>query len=149
MMADIRIRQWGTAWVALSITLGLHVADEATTNFLPLYNSIVATIRESYPWIPLPTFTFSVWLTGLILGVLVLLSLSPMVFAGNPKLRPVSYLLGSLMTLNAMAHIGGSIYLRALAPGALSSPVLLVAAVALLVTTHRVQQSASGAGKFT
>ena len=149
MMVDIRTRQWGIAWVALSIAVGLHVADEATTDFLPLYNSIVATVRDSYPWIPLPTFTFSVWLTGLILGVLILLSLSPMVFAGNPKLQPVSYFLGALMTLNAMAHIGGSIYLGALAPGALSSPVLLMAAVALLITTHRVRRSASGAGKFT
>jgi hypothetical protein len=138
-MTSNRTKQWGIAWVALSIALGVHVADEATSGFLPLYNSIVGMIRESYPWFPLPTFTFSTWLTGLIVGVSILLSLSPMVFAGNRIFRPVSYFLGTLMTLNALAHIGGSIYLGELAPGVLSSPVLLLTALALLVTTRRVR----------
>lgn len=140
VMANHRIQQWGIAWVALSVAVGLHVADEATSEFLPLYNSIAETIRGSYPWIPLPTFTFSVWLIGLTVGVLILFFLSPMVFAGNLIFRPISYFLGVLMTLNALAHIGGSIYLGALAPGVLSSPVLLLAAIALLVTTRRVRQ---------
>ena len=146
IMPGTRIKQWGWAWVALSITVGLHVADEAANGFLPLYNSIVQTIRESYPWIPLPTFTFSVWLGGLIVGVIALLFMSPMVFAGNLLFRPVSYILGVLMTLNALTHIGGSIYFGALVPGALSSPVLLLSAVALLTTTYRVHHSASGDG---
>jgi len=133
--------------VALSIALGLHVADEAITDFLPLYNSIVGTIRESYPWVLLPTFTFSVWLTGLIAVVSILLLLSPMVFAGNPIFRPISYFLGVLMTLNALAHIGGSLYLGALAPGVISSPSLLLAALALLVTTRRMAPTASSAGE--
>jgi len=147
VMVSIRTKQWGLAWVALAIALGLHVVDEAITGFLPLYNSTVGTIRDFYPWIPLPIFTFSVWLTGLIAGVLILLLLSPMVFNGNKIFRPISYFLGLLMTLNALAHIGGSLYLDALAPGVLSSPVLLVAAVALLVTTRRVRQSARGVGE--
>jgi hypothetical protein len=147
--ANIRTRQWGIAWVALSVALGLHVADEAVTDFLPLYNSIVESIRESYPWILLPTFTFSAWLTGLIVGVLFLLIMSPMVFAGNRVFRPISYFLGVLMTLNALTHIGGSIYLGELAPGVLSSPVLLLAALALLVTTRRTHQTASDTGEDT
>ena len=137
MMADIRTKQWGLAWVALCIALGLHVADEAINDFLPLYHSVAGTIRESVPWIPLPTFTFSGWLTSLVFGVLLLLALSPIVFSGNRLMRPVSYFLGGLMTLNALAHIGGSIYLGALAPGTLSSPILLLSALALLVTTRR------------
>lgn len=64
-------------------------------------------------------------------------ALAPLAFAGKSILRPVAYFLGVLMTLNALAHIGGSIYLGAVAPGALSSPVLLLAAIALLVTTRR------------
>lgn len=144
-MANTRTKQWGIAWVTLSVALGLHAADEALTGFLPLYNSIVGSIRESYPWILLPTFTFSVWLTGLIAGVLTLLLLSPMVFAGNPIFRPIAYFLGVLMALNALAHIGGSMYLGALAPGVLSSPVLLLAALTLLVTTRRICDTAGGA----
>jgi hypothetical protein len=124
--------RWGYAWVALAIALALHVADEATTGFLPLYNSIVLSLRDNLPWIPLPTFSFSVWLGGLIAGVVLLLCLSPMVFAGKRVLRPVSYCLGVLMILNALGHIGGSIYLGYFAPGTISSPVLLLAAVALV-----------------
>ena len=128
--------------MALTVALGLHVADEAITDFLPAYNSIVGTIRESYPWIPLPSFTFSAWLTGLVVGVLILLLLSSMVFAGHRVFRPISYFLGVLMMLNSLAHIGISIYLGELAPGALSSPVLFLAALMLIVTTRRVGSSA-------
>jgi hypothetical protein len=58
----------------LALAIGLHVTDEALTDFLPLYNSLVESARESYSWVPLPTFSFSVWLAGLILGVLLLLA---------------------------------------------------------------------------
>jgi hypothetical protein len=132
-----RTRQWGYAWVVLGIAIALHVADEAVTGFLPLYNSIVLSLRETYSWIPLPTFSFSVWLGGLIGGVVLLLGLSPLVFAGRWVFRPISYFLGVLMALNALGHIGGSIYLGTLAPGTISSPVLLFAAVALVIATRR------------
>ncbi len=130
------------AWVLLALAIALHVTDEALTGFLPLYNSIVESLRESYPWVPLPTFSFPVWLSGLVIGILVLLSLSPLVFAGSTYLRPVSYGLGVLMTGNALGHIGASIYWGILAPGVLSSPILLLAALALLITTDRDRRSA-------
>jgi hypothetical protein len=132
-----RIKQWGLAWVALAIAIAFHVADEAITGFLPLYNSTVEALRTSYPWIPLPTFDFSVWLSGLIAGVIVLLSLSPLVFSGKKIFRPISYFLGTLMILNAAGHIGRSIYVQEIVPGTLSSPLLLLTAVALLVISRR------------
>ena len=136
-----RTRQWGMTWVFLALAIALHVTDEALTGFLPLYNSIVESLRESYPWVPLPTFSFPVWLTGLVIGVLVLLGLSPLVFAGSTFLRPVSYVLGLLMTGNALGHISASIYWGIMAPGVLSSPILLLAALALLITTDRDRRS--------
>ncbi len=139
MTVDHRNSQWGFAWLALAIAIALHVVDEASTGFLPLYNSIVASLRDAYPWVPLPTFSFSVWIAGLTIAVLVLLALSPLVFAGNRLLRPIAFLLGVLMILKGLGHIGGSIYLGGLAPGALSSPVLLLTAIALLITTYRVR----------
>ncbi|MFQ6005173.1 MAG: hypothetical protein ACE5OQ_06680 [Woeseia sp.] len=39
------------------------------------------------------------------------------------------------MILNGLGHIGASLYRGILAPGVISSPILLAAAVALLVTT--------------
>src|SRR5687768_6742057 len=97
MTAGVWTRRWGMAWVALAIALGLHVTDEALTGFLPRYNATVRSMREAAPWVPLPTFTFWVWLTGLVLLVLLLFALSPLVFRGAGWLRPVSYFLGVLM----------------------------------------------------
>ena len=128
-------RPWGFAWLGLAIALALHVTDEALTGFLPLYNSIVTDIRGSIPWLPLPVFTFRVWLGGLIAGVMALLVMSPLAFAGHRWLRYIAYPLSVLMIFNSFGHIGASIYWGMPAPGVYSSPVLLLAATALLVTT--------------
>jgi hypothetical protein len=130
-------RRWGWAWIGLAAALGLHVTDEALTGFLPLYNETVRSTREAVPWLPLPTFTFPVWLGGLVLLVTVLFALSPLIFRGARWLRPVAYFLGVVMTANALGHFGASIALRRLAPGVLSSPVLLLAAITLLISTRR------------
>jgi hypothetical protein len=61
-------RNLGRAWVALSVTLGAHVADEALTDFLSVYNPLVLAARERFGWFPMPTFTFGIWLAGLILA---------------------------------------------------------------------------------
>lgn len=145
MTTKERTTQWGNAWVALAIAIALHVADEATTDFLPLYNSIVRSLRDDYPWVPLPTFSFSTWLGGLIGGVILLLGLSPLVYSGTRVFRPISYVLGVLMIFNASGHIGGSIYLGSLAPGAISSPVLLLAAVALVIAAARAGRATGSA----
>ncbi len=133
-------RRWGIAWVAHALALAVHVADEALTGFLPLWNSLVEAARETYSWLPLPTFDFAVWLGGLVVGVTVLLGLSPLVFAGKPWLRPLAYFLGILMIFNGLGHIGASIYWGGLAPGVISAPILIVAAAALLVTTNRARR---------
>jgi hypothetical protein len=123
--------------VALALALGLHVTDEAVTGFLPLYNGVVEGIRAKHPWVPLPTFTFPVWLGGLILGVLLLLVLTPLVSRGAQWARIVSVILGAVMTANALGHIGTSLYWGKPAPGVYSSPFLLIAALALLITASR------------
>jgi len=120
--------------MCLALALGLHVTDEALTGFLPVYNGVVEGIRAKHPWVPLPTFTFPVWLTGLILGVLLLLALSPVVSRGAGWIRVASLLLAVVMIGNGLGHIGASLYWGKFAPGVYSSPFLLLAAVALLVT---------------
>jgi hypothetical protein len=132
-----RIAQWRTAWIGLALALGLHVADEALTGFLPVYNGVVEGMRARHPWVPLPTFTFPIWLSGLVLGVLLLLSLTPVVSRGARWIRVVSIILGVMMSGNALGHVGASLYWGRPAPGVYSSPLLLIAAVALLVTASR------------
>jgi hypothetical protein len=139
------LRRWGIAWIGLASALAIHVTDEALTGFLPLYNSLVGEIRESYPLLPLPTFTFPYWLGGLIGVVLLLYLLSPLVFAGRVWLRYLSYALSILMILNGLGHMCASLYWGTFAPGVYSSPILVVAAVALLVSTIQARRESDGA----
>jgi len=56
---------------------------------------------------------------------------------GARWMRIVSLILAVLMIGNALAHIGLSIHWGRLAPGVYSSPLLFLAAAALLVTAWR------------
>ena len=64
------------AWVALCTAFVAHVVDEALTDFLSVYNPAVSALRETLPLLPLPTFAFSSWLTLLIVGCGLVVSIS-------------------------------------------------------------------------
>jgi hypothetical protein len=129
--------QWRTAWLSLAGALALHVADEALTGFLPMYNGLVARACSVVPWIPLPTFTFPLWLGGLIAAVLLMVALTPVVSRGARWIRVASLILAVVMVGNALGHIGLSLHWGRPAPGVYSAPVLLAAALGLLVTAWR------------
>jgi hypothetical protein len=117
--------------------VAVHVTDEALHDFLSTYNSSARAIRARLPFLPLPTFSFRVWLTLLIAGILLALFLSPLAFRGDSWLRIVSRPLGILVgVLNAALHIGSSIYFHRWMPGVYSSPLLLLAAVYLLASSR-------------
>lgn len=137
-------KQFGLAWILLAVALALHVTDEALTDFLSVWNPLATAVRERVPFLPLPIFTFRVWLTGLILGVLLLLALSPLAFRGARWLVPLAYFLGILMVANGLGHIAGSFYLGRLMPGVYSSPFLLAAAVYLLASVRKRHQWGGG-----
>ena len=125
------------AWVGLCLALALHVVDEALTDFLSVYNPAVQSIREHFSWLPLPTFTFEIWLGGLIVAVIVLSCLTVFVLRGARWMTPVSYAFGALMLANGVFHIAGSIHLGRFMPGVYSAPVLLAASAYLLATVHQ------------
>jgi uncharacterized membrane protein required for colicin V production len=130
-------RRSGIAWVAFALALAIHVADEATHDFLSTYNPSVRAIRARLPFLPLPTFTFRVWLTLLIAGILLLLCFSPFAFRGASWLRIVSRPLGILVgVLNAALHFSSSVYFHRWMPGVYSSPLLLAAAIFLLASSR-------------
>jgi hypothetical protein len=135
-------RRWAAAWACLAAALGLHVVDEALTGFLPFYNSTIESARASHAWLPFPTFSFPVWIGGLAVLVAALFALTPLVRRGQGWLRPVSYFLGALMILNALGHAAASLWLGRAAPGVYSSPVLLVAAIALLAAALQSRRTA-------
>jgi hypothetical protein len=126
-------RNFGYAWIILAFTIGLHVLDEALHDFLSVYNPTVLRIKNIFPWLPIPVFTFESWLISLGLGISVLLLLSPWAFRGTPWLLQVSLPLAALMFLNGTAHLLSSIFLQHWMPGVLSSPLLMAAAVWLFL----------------
>jgi hypothetical protein len=129
------------SWLLLCAAIALHVADEATHNFLAVYNSSVMAMREHAPWLPLPVFTFQVWITGLTIGIALLFSLSPFLSRGARWIRPFAYVISILMIANGLQHIVGTIFGRTVAsvhfprpmPGFYSSPLLICASIYVLI----------------
>lgn len=134
-------RQWGRSWLLLCGAFGLHIVDEAVTNFLSLYNPAVEKIKESVPFLPLPTFTFESWITLLIGTVILLFFLSKFAYSGRSWMRPLSYLFACVMLGNSLLHLGGSLVTGEILPGAYSSPVLLVGALYLLWSLQKISKS--------
>lgn len=127
----------GRAWVSLCLALAFHVFDEAVTGFLSVYNPTVQAIRQSFPFFPMPVFTFEAWLTGLIAAIVILLLLAPFAFQQREWIRLLSYPFAILMALNGLGHIAGSFYLGRLAPGVYSAPLLLAGSLYLLWSLRR------------
>ena len=127
-------RRFGYAWLGFAVALGLHVLDEATHDFLSTYNPTAQAIRARLPFLPVPTFTFVPWLTGLLTAVALLLCLSPFAFRGARWIRiaavPISLVIG---VLNASLHLLSSAYYQRWMPGVYSSPLLITAGLFLLV----------------
>jgi len=128
------VLQFGSAWLALCAGFGIHVVDETLTDFLSVYNPMVRAVRARFPFLPLPTFTFRVWLTGLVLAVVVLASLTPFAFRGAAWMRPMAYAFGLIMAGNGLLHLVGSAYTRKVMPGTYSAPLILAAAIYLLAS---------------
>jgi len=128
---------FGMAWTGFALAVAVHVADEAAHDFLSVYNPTVRAVRARLPLLPIPTFTFGVWIGGLIAGVALLLALSPLAFDGSPVLRAIAWPLAILIGIgNGLLHLIGSAWQRRRLPGVLSAPLLLLAGAALLVAAR-------------
>jgi hypothetical protein len=139
-LAPIPHAQLFWAWIALCLALALHIADEAATGFLSVYNPTVIALRKSRPWLPFPVFSFGVWLAGLVAANVLLLCLSIFVWRGARWMRPIGFGFAVIMLANGLGHIVGTIWGRTVAsirfprpmPGFYSSPFLLLASLYLL-----------------
>jgi hypothetical protein len=62
-------------------------------------------------FLPLPMFSFTVWISLLMVGILLLLCFSPLAFRGKSWLRIVSFPLSIVVgVLNAALQIASSVY---------------------------------------
>ena len=132
---------FGMAWLLLCLAFCAHVADEALTGFLGVYNPTVLAVRAQVSWFPMPTFEFRDWLTALIVGNIVLLLLTPFAFRNAWWLRPLAYFFATVHLLNGMGHTVATIFGRTVstihfarpAPGFYSSPLLLAGSIFLFI----------------
>jgi hypothetical protein len=129
---------FGTAWVAMAVAFGLHVADEAATDFLSWYNPTAQRIRSRLGGLPFPpVFTFWPWLLGLSAVTAILFALTPWAFAHAAWLVAVAIVFSIINIGNGLLHILASIRLRERVPGLVSAPLLLACAIWLLVASLR------------
>jgi hypothetical protein len=144
-------RNFGMAWLLLCLAFCAHVADEALTGFLPIYNATVLVMRSRYNWFPMPNFGFREWLTGLIIVNVVLLLLTPFAFRSAVWLRPLAYFYAFVHLLNGMGHTLATIFgqtvstihFRRPAPGFYSSPFLFAGSIYLLIRLRATRGSQS------
>jgi len=136
---------FGSAWFALCAAFGMHIADEAATGFLSVYNPTVTILRVRWSWFPMPTFEFRDWLVMLTLVCLLLFCLTPVAGRGMRGLRPLAWFFAVIMLLNGIGHtwftiLGhtvAAVTFRRPAPGFYSSPFLIAASLWLMYRLRR------------
>lgn len=134
------VRTLTRAWLLLCLVLCAHVADEALTGFLGVYNPTVSALHAKYAWFPMPAFTFSGWVTLLAVVCIVLLLMTLWVVGGSRAARWAAYVFGAIMLLNGVAHFAATIHGGTVAgvtfagpmPGVFTSPLLVVGGIYLL-----------------
>jgi hypothetical protein len=123
--------KWGFAWLCLCLALALHVADEAWHDFPAFFNLQANTVHDIWPALPLFHIAFVPWIISLVVLTLVLLGLTPTAWRNVEWMRIPSRIFAVIMVINGAAHIGVSIRYGFLAPGVLSSPLVIIFAAAL------------------
>src|SRR6266478_8242834 len=139
--ASAAVDNFGFAWVLLCLAFCSHVADEALTGFLNVYNPTVIAMRDRLGWFPMPTFQYREWLVGLIVANLILLALTPFAYRNARGLHPLAYFYAGVMLLNGLGHTVFTVLGRTVAsvqfprpaPGFYSSPFLLITSIYLFM----------------
>ena len=141
---------FGAPWLAVCAAFALHIADEALTGFLDVYNPTVLAMQRRWGWFPMPTFEYREWLVGLIVGWTILACLAPLAFRGERWLRPLAWVYAGIMLANGLGHTLFTILGRTVAsvtfprpaPGFYSSPFLLAASLWMIVRLRHTRAAA-------
>ncbi len=121
------------AWLLLVTSIGLHVLDEAIGGFLPFWNQFVLNMRDRLGFFPAPTFSFVVWLGGLVGAIIIGYCMTLFVARGGKVIQTITLVFGILMVVNAFGHVLGSFYFGEVIAGIWSSPLLLLAAIFVVI----------------
>ena len=128
------------AWLVLVATVAVHVFDEARNGFLAIYNPTVARIRERFPLLRLPIFTYRRWLMQLVVAMAIAVLLTPLSVHLPGVFRPIAATAAVAMILNGLSHLVGTmrgytfrdIRIPRPMPGTYSSPAMIAAAAYVL-----------------
>jgi hypothetical protein len=128
----------GFYWLVFGYTLALHVLDEAGNNFLAVYNPSAQSIRRTFPFLPVPVFTFREWIDSLAVALVLWLALAPLAFRGVKWVRWLAIPVAALAGIgNGLMHILSSFYLGRCMPGTYSAPLILLSGILLLRCASR------------
>ncbi|HKR26579.1 MAG TPA: HXXEE domain-containing protein [Acidobacteriaceae bacterium] len=128
---------FGLAWVAFALVIALHVADEASHDFLAVYNPNARAIRAKLH-LPVPVFTPRSFIMTLSSAVGLAVLVTPLAFHGVHWVRVAALPLAVLVGIgNGFLHLGASVLYRRWMPGVLTAPLLLVAGMWLLWSCRR------------
>jgi heavy metal translocating P-type ATPase len=139
----------GMAWVLMWAALALHVADEALTGFLSVYNPTVLALRTRLGFWPMPTFEFREWLAALVAAIVLLAALTPYAFRNARWIRPILFFCAVVTGIvNALGHTTATILGHTVstvrferpAPGFYSSPLLLIVSLYALMQLRRTRR---------
>src|SRR5882724_2633814 len=117
----------------MAIAFGLHVVDEAATDFLVWYNPIARQIRVRLGVPFPPTFTFWPWFLGLLTVTAVLFALVPVAITRDRWIIWLAVVFAIINIGNGLLHIVAATRLGRRVPGVISAPLLLTCATWLLV----------------
>ena len=128
------------AWLLLVATVSVHVYDEARHGFLAIYNPTVSRIRERFPLLRFPVFTYRRWMIQLVAAIALAVLLTPLSVHLPQVFRPIAAIAAVAMILNGLSHLVGTmlghtfrdIRIPRPMPGTWSSPAMIAAAVYLL-----------------
>ena len=145
-MPDTIHRAHAFAWFYLCAHLAAHVVEEAATGFLDVWNPVLAGWSQR-TGLPLPHLPFDLWLGILVVAVTVLTALTPRVARGAAWAPSASYIFGAVMVANGVHHLFSPLYLGRFLPGHFTSPLLIAAAVWLIVQTRARSRRSTPAGQ--
>lgn len=140
ILAMIRGEPLAAAWLLLMAAVSVHVYDEARNGFLAIYNPTVSRLRDRFPMLPLPVFSYRRWKMQLIASIAVATLLTPLSVHLPAFFRPLAAFVAIAMILNGLSHIVGTIRghtyrdieIPRPMPGTYSSPPMIVAAISVL-----------------